>query len=110
MIILMVVSAVFVALALDRQQRRHRLQLEIECIRYGVDMPVQRPRVSRFEGYLNAAMGVLLFLAGCAMGWVLLAGDTGAAPPGALQAPALFVAAGLVIAVAGGRILLRSRR
>ncbi len=110
MIMLMVVSAVIVALALDRQQRRHRLEIEIECSSNGVDIPLRRPRISRFEGYLNVAVGVLLVVAGCAMGWVLLAGLHRSPPPGSLQAPALFLAAGSVMVVAGGRVLLRSKR
>jgi hypothetical protein len=109
MMILMVVSAVLVAVTLDRQQRRHRLEIEIECGRRGFDIPLQRPRISRFEGYLNVAVGSLLLSGGFAMGWMLVGVRHDALPPGSLQAPALFIAAGLVMVVAGGRVLLRSK-
>jgi hypothetical protein len=110
MIILMAVSAALVAIVLDRQERRHRLDVETECSRYGVDVPLQRSRISRFEGYLNVAVGVLLLLAGCAAGSVLLAARERSLPAGSLQAPALFIAAGMAMVWAGGRILLRSKR
>jgi hypothetical protein len=110
MIILMLFSAALVALALDRQQRRHRLEIEIECSRYGVDIPPQRARISRFEGYMNIGVGALLLFTGCAMGWLLLVARDISAAHGSLQVPALFAAAGVVMLLLGGRVLRRSRR
>jgi hypothetical protein len=110
MIMLIFVSALVVSVALGRQERRHRLELEIECGRYGVDVPTLRPRIGRFEGILNVGTGSLLLVAGGAVVWILFQVPDRSMVDGAFHLGALFIAAGLTLLVLGSRILSRNRR
>jgi hypothetical protein len=110
MMMLIFVSAVLVSLAFDRQERRHRMELELECSRYGVDPPRQRPRIGRFEGFLNIGAGSLLLIAGGAIVWVLFQAPTKSTVAGGLQLGGLFIAAGLALVLLGARALSRAQR
>jgi hypothetical protein len=110
MIMIIFVSALLVSLALGRQERRHRLEMEIESSRYGVSAPPLRPRIGRFEGILNVGTGSLFLLAGGAVVWILFLIPDTARVAGVLHLGALFIAAGLTLIVLGLRALSNSRR
>jgi hypothetical protein len=110
MIMLIFVSALVVSVALGLQERRHRFELEIECGRYGVDVPALRPRIGRFEGILNVGAGSLFLIAGGAIVWILFQVPERSMVAGAFHLGALFIAAGLTLIVLGTRILSRNRR
>lgn len=63
-IILIYVVAVLISIVLERQGRRHRLQLEMEYRRLQLPMPPTRPKLLRLESWLNITIGIVLLLLG----------------------------------------------
>jgi|GEM_PF-1400766 len=63
-IILIYVVAVLVSIVLERQERRHRFNIEMEYCRLQLPMPLIKPKLPRLESWLNIAIGALLLLLG----------------------------------------------
>ncbi len=109
MSLLVFVSAISVSLVLGRQERRHALELELECSRYGVEPPKRRQRVGRFEGWMNTVAGLLLTGAGAWIVSLILTSPDHAGTTGVVQLGSLLVAAGLALIIVGVRTIRRSR-
>jgi hypothetical protein len=109
MMLFIFVSAILVWVAFDRQKKRHRLELELECGRHGVEVPKVRPPVGKFEAWVNFAAGVLLFVEGGLFVWVLLQAPEGSSVKDAYQLAVLMMAGGVILAVFGARASARSK-
>ncbi len=69
--ILVYVTAILVSIVLERQERRHRFNLEMEYRRLQIPIPPKRPKLPRLESWLNIAVGLLLLILGALFLWTL---------------------------------------
>jgi hypothetical protein len=109
MMLFIFISAILVWVSFDRQKKRHRRELELECGRLGVEAPKVRPSVGKFEAWVNFAAGVLLFVEGGLFVWVLLQAPEGSSVKDAYQLAALMMLGGLALAVFGARTAAQSK-
>jgi hypothetical protein len=57
-------SAVFVALVLQHQERRHRTELALLYERLDMPMPSRRPKLRKGESWVHIVLGTLLVMIG----------------------------------------------
>jgi hypothetical protein len=62
--IIMYISAVFVAFLLRHQERIHYLELKLEYELLGKPMPMPKPKIPTLESWLNVLLGIFLILLG----------------------------------------------
>jgi hypothetical protein len=111
MMLLIFIAAVGVSIALERQERRHLLEqmLEHRRLRWETSLPV--PRLSRMEGWITVAFGVILFGSGGWLGWVIIRIPHPESATSTFELVELMIAAGAALTILGGNALMtRARR
>ena len=63
------ITAVLVSLVFERQERRHRFELDLEYERLGKVLPPLKPRLSIGTSWLNVVVGAVMLLLGIPMLW-----------------------------------------
>ena len=106
MMLLIFIAAVGVSIALERQERHHLLEQALEYKRLGWEMPVPVPRLSRIEGWINVAFGVILLGAGGWLGWVVIRIPHPESAASTFELIALMIAAGAALTILGGKALM----
>ncbi|MBM4169257.1 MAG: hypothetical protein FJ215_08890 [Ignavibacteria bacterium] len=111
-LILVYVTAVLVSIVLERQERRHCFNIELEYRLLQKPVPPKRPKLPRLESWLNIAVGVLLLMLGALFLWTLFSviSNHQLTPlkpmeRDALMGGAVFVAAGLALIILGAKSL-----
>lgn len=103
-IILIYVTAVLVSIVLERQERRHRFNLEMEYLRLQIPIPPKRPKLPPLESWLNITVGILLLVLG-ALGLVATLTDVRSSFQDHLNHVAGFIAGGLALVILGVKSL-----
>lgn len=57
---LIYITAVLISLVLERQERRHLFELNLEYRRLGKTMPPPKPKLPMLESWLNVVLGLFL--------------------------------------------------
>jgi hypothetical protein len=60
MIILVYITAILVSIILERQERRHNFELEMEYRRLGKSIPEPKPKLTMIQSFLNIVVGVVI--------------------------------------------------
>jgi len=63
-VIIIYISAVFIAILLKHQERKHHLELTFEYELLGKRMPMPKPKIPKLESWLNVLLGIFLTLLG----------------------------------------------
>lgn len=66
------ITAVIIAAFFDQQERRHRLELQIEYEKLGKKMPPAAPKLPMLESIANIVVGIILLETGGLALWGLL--------------------------------------
>lgn len=111
------IAAVIVSAFFDQQERRHRLELQIEYEKLGRKVPVVRPKLPVLESVANVVVGLILLEIGGLSIWTLLvtigiAGSdlAGKIVPIETDLAAAFLAGGIALVILGGKGIRANRR
>lgn len=110
MALLIFLVAVGGSLVLERQEKKHWLELELEYRRAGLEVPKPVPRLSKFEAWANMGLGVTLSLAGGFLVWVTLMVPKIAEGSMALEIVTLILAGGVTLVILGAKALSLYRK
>lgn len=104
---LIYLSAMGVFLVLERQGKRQKREIALECARLGLPLPSPRPKIQTLEALLNIAIGVVMILPAASGFWMmfqspLLMAQSG---PGAADFFSVLLAAGLTLIFLGSKAL-----
>ncbi len=105
-VLVIFLAALGVSQVLRRQEKVHWLQLELEYRRAGFDIPKPVPRLSKFEAWLNIAVGILLLLAGSSFVVMILKIPDLPGLRSVLPLASLILAGGATLAILGTRALI----
>lgn len=72
MLISIFIVAVIISAFFDQQERRHRLELQIEYEKLGRKMPEEQPRLPMLESIANILVGMILVEIGAVSLWVFI--------------------------------------
>jgi hypothetical protein len=61
------ITAVLISMMFERQERRHRFELELEYERLGKKLPPPKPRLSVPTSWLNVIVGAIMGIVGIPM-------------------------------------------
>jgi hypothetical protein len=104
---LIYLAAVGVSIVLERQAKRQKSGIALECARLGLPVPPARPKIQTLEALLNIAIGGVLVVPAVFGFWLILREpfireNTGA---GMIDFYSLLLAAGLTLMYLGGEAL-----
>ena len=105
----MFLVAIAVSLILERQEKIHWLQLELEYRRAGLELPKRVPSVSKFEAWANIVLGVMLLVAGTYFFLLLKRIPEVADIKSVLQLASLVLAGGAALVILGLKALKLSQ-
>jgi hypothetical protein len=110
MILTTFMAAVGVALAFQRQQKKHWLELGEGYRRAGLELPPPMPMIGKEEAWVSVAIGILLCLAGIGSGYVavIVWQDTGISH--GLVFPTLFFGSGGALIISARKALLLHKK
>jgi len=61
------ITAILVSIVFERQERRHRFELELEYDRLSKKLPPAKPKLSILTSWLNVAVGIIMTIIGILM-------------------------------------------
>jgi hypothetical protein len=104
---LIYLSAMGVSIALEKQSRRQKAEIALECARHGLTLPPSRPKVQILEALLSIAIGIVMLVPAVLGFWLILyepfiRADTA---PGMVDFYIVFLAGGLTLMFLGGQAL-----
>lgn len=106
-IILVYMAAVLVSVILERQERRHRFERQMEYIQLEKTLPIQKPKLPRLESWLNVMLGLLITLLGVLMAFsvfhthTMVRTETRIFSHDAYLTLAVFIATGITLLILG---------
>ncbi len=120
MFISIFILAVIISAFFDQQERRHRLELQIEYEKLGRKMPLERPRLPVYESIANILVGLVLAEIGAVSLWsfifalrtareIVMKSDF----PGRIDFTSALLAGGIALVILGAksvRVNLKYRR
>ena len=109
MSIVVFVVAVVVSIVLDRQERRHKLAIELEYERLEWELPPAKPKLSGKVAVLNIVLGVVLLVFGGMAFYAFWLVESAGEKTGGQYCVALFFAVGIALITAGGKGLRGKR-
>jgi len=107
---LIFLSAIIVAMVLDRQAEEQREELEVEYRRLDVPMPAARPKIPFLEALLNIDLGAILVLFALLIFYMISKVPGFFAYRAAWDGAAAFLGAGVALAWLGARAAMRGGR
>jgi hypothetical protein len=104
---LVYLTAMGVSIALERQSRRQKAEIALECAKSGLPLPPSRPKVQALEALLSIAIGLVMLVPALLGFWMIVSvpfirGNTG---QGMIDFYIVLLAAGLTLVFLGGKAL-----
>ena len=71
---LVYLTAMGVSIALERQSRRQKAEIALECAKSGLPLPPSRPKVQALEALLSIAIGLVMLVPALLGFWMIVNG------------------------------------
>jgi hypothetical protein len=104
---LMYVTGIGVSIVLERQSKRQKCEIALECARLGLPLPPVRPRIQTLEALLSIAIGIVLLIPAVQGFWMIFS-DTwfrAHVEPGFGDFYSVLIAAGVTLIFLGCKAL-----
>jgi hypothetical protein len=104
---LIYLSAMGVSVALEKQSKRQKAEIALECARHGLTLPPSRPKVQILESLLSIAIGIVMLVPAVLGFWLILHEPFIRAhtAPEMVDFYVVFLAGGLTLMFLGGQAL-----